>query len=219
MVEMFFRSDDRLLTIASQLRPVVDARPDHVTIVCMRFRLLAFVLVWVALTGGPCGQQIELEAKSMSKGDLPIGFPTEVLDAGFAVVALTVRNGSDESIQVSPDLIQAWSPKKKRLSRVPPAKILPKMMKFYRGRSGMAGEEIYTGSNVPSGGSSSTGDKSHSAALVERLRVLLEGYQLKEGSLDTEESVQGYLYLKSKKRGAQLSGGRVELGGAGAVIE
>jgi len=196
---------------------------SNVTIVPMRKRPPVFALVWLALAWSLYGQDMELKARSMSKGVLPIGFPTEILDAGFAVIELTIINKGESLKEVSPDLILTWSPKKKRLSRVPPSKIIPKMMKFYRGRNRIGGD-IYTGSSLPprgnaGGATAGSRARSYSVVAVQQLRVILEGYQLKEGSLEGGESIQGYIYVKSKKRSAQLSGGKVELAQISAVIE
>ena len=184
-----------------------------------------FALLWLALAWSLYGQDMELKARSMSKDDLPIGFPTEILDAGFAVIELTIINKGESSMEVSPDRVLTWSPKRKRLSRVLPSKILPKMMKFYRGRNGIDGN-IYTGSSLPpppggNPGYATAGSmaKSYAAVAVQQIRVILNGYQLKKGSLAGRESMQGYIFVKSKKQGAELSGGKVKMDQTSAVIE
>ncbi len=196
---------------------------SNVTIVSMRKHPPAFALLWLALAWSLYGQDMELKARSMLKGTLPIGFPTEILDAGFAVIELTIINKGESSKEVSPDTILTWSPKKKRLSRVLPSKIMPRMMKFYRGQNRIGGD-IYTGSSLPPGGNSGgvtagSRARSYSVVAIQQLRIILEGYQLKKGALEGGESIQGYIYVKSKKRGVQLAGGKVEIDQTSAVIE
>lgn len=198
---------------------------SKVTIIPMHKRPLVFALVWLILAWSLHGQDMDLKARSMSKDYLPIGFPTEILDAGFAVIELTIINKGESSMEVSPDRVLTWSPKRKRLSRIQPSKMLPKMMKFYRGRSGIDGD-IYTGSNLPPPPGGNPGDatagsmaRSYSAVALQQLRVILNGYQLKKGSLAGGESIQGYIFVKSKKRGAQLSGGKVAMDQISTVIE
>ena len=170
-----------------------------------------------------CGQGIELQARSIPKGDLPIGFPVQVLDAGFAVIDVTVGNTGEAPIQVARDLIQAWSPKKKKLAQVPSTKILPKLAKFYRAGSTGIGGDVYgggAGTTQPSPPARSpTADNSYSVIITEQLRVVLDGYRLKQGALEPGESIQGFIYVKSKQSGSKLVGGKVALGGATAVIE
>ena len=171
-----------------------------------------------------CGQSIELRARSIPKGDLPLGFPVQVLDAGFAVIDVTVGNTGEAPIQVAPDLVQAWSPKKKKLAQVPSTKILPKLVKFYRAGSTGIGGEVYAGGpatarrSAPAGNPNAS-NSSYSVIITEQLRLVLDGYRLKQGALQPGESIQGFIYVKSKHWGPKLAGGKVALGDATAEIE
>ena len=170
------------------------------------------------------GQSIELQATSIPKGDLPVGFPEQVLDAGFAIIEVTVGNNGEAPVQVAPDLVQAWSPKKKKLVQVPSTKILPRLVKFYRvGGAGVA-SEVYAGGPAtsrptPPAGNPKADNSNYSVIITQQLRVVLDGYRLKQGTLEPGESIQGFLYVKSKHRGRKLAGGKVTLGDATAVIE
>ena len=170
------------------------------------------------------GQSIELQARSIPRGDLPVGFPEPVLDAGFAIIEVTVGNSGEAPVQVAPDLVQAWSPRKKKLAQVPSTKILPKLVKFYRGGGAGVGGQVDAGGLAtsrpsPPAGSPKAGDSSYSVIITQQLRVVLDGYRLKQGTLEPGESIQGFIYVKSKHRGRKLAGGKVTLGDATAVIE
>ena len=184
---------------------------------------LALLFLFGASSTFLCGQSIELRARSIPKGDLPVGFPVQALNAGFAVIDMTVGNPGQAPIQVSPDLVQAWSPKNKKLAQVPPTKILPKLMKFYRAGSTGIGGDVYAGgpgtTQPTAPARKPTVDNSYSMIITEQLRVLLEGYRLKQGALEPGESIQGFIYVKSKHSGSKLAGGKVALGDATAVIE
>ena len=170
------------------------------------------------------GQSVELQARSIPKGDLPVGFPEQVLDAGFAILEVTVANSGEVPVQVAPDLVQAWSPQKKKLAQVPSSKILPKLVKFYRAGSAGVESEVYAGGPAtsrptPPAGSPKADDSSYSVIITKQLRVVLDGYRLKQGTLESGKSIQGFIYVKSKHRGRKLAGGKVTLGDATAVIE
>ena len=170
------------------------------------------------------GQSINLQARSIPRGDLPVGFPEPVLDAGFAIIEVIVANSGEAPVQVAPDLVQAWSPKKKKLAQVPSSKILPKLVKFYRGSGARVDGEVYTGGPAtslpnPPAGNPKAGDSSYSVAITQQLRVVLDGYRMKQGALQPGESIQGFIYVKSKYRGRKLAGGKVTLGDASAIIE
>ncbi len=169
------------------------------------------------------GQGIELQARSVPRGELPIGFPEEILDAGFAIIEVTVVNREESPVQVGPEMVQAWSRGNKRLAQVTSTKILPKLLKFYRG-SGPRGGEVYaggpaTGRPAASGGNEDSDADTYSALLTQQFKLVLDGYRLNPGPLDAGESIQGYIYVKSKHRGRKLAGGKVTLNDASAVIE
>ena len=170
------------------------------------------------------GQSVELQARSIPKGDLPVGFPVQVLDAGFAVIEVTVGNTGEVPVQVAPEMVQAWSPKKKKLAEVPSTKILPKLVKFYRGGSAGVGGEVYAGGPATSRpstppGNPKAGNTSYSVIITQQLRLVLDGYRLKQGALKAGESIRGFIYVKSKHWGPKLAGGKVMLSDASALIE
>ena len=186
-------------------------------------RILILTLVWFVFPYNLCGQELEMKGRSLAKAELPLGFPMEVLDAGFAVIEITVKNKKDASVQLRPDRILIRGPNKKKLSRVSPEKILAKLKKFFRGQYGSE-REVYTGSSLPPPGDSQgeirdVGGAGILGSVLNQMVVILTGYQLKGGSLEKGEFIQGYIYVKSKKWGPRLSGGRVQLDDSNTFIE
>ncbi len=170
------------------------------------------------------GQSIELQARSIPKDELPIGFPEQVLEAGFAVIEVTVGNTGEALVQVEPERVQAWSPRKKKLAQVPSAKILPKLLKFYRGGNAGVGGEVHAGG--PATGlpraparNPNADNSSYSVILTQQFKVVLDGYRLKQRALQAGESIKGFIYVKSKHWGQKLAGGKVTLSDASTVIE
>ena len=171
-------------------------------------------------------QDFEISARSLGKKDLPIGFPIQTLDSGFAVIEITVTNAGQEPRELDPASLELSAPRKGKLARVRPTKIVPKLLKFYRpGRAGGTGASTfghpYPGNpdQLPASLPPSPKDAGYSADTARNLRTILEGYEMKSGSLDGGVSNQGYLYVKSKKWGNQLTGGQVRLGQVVSVIE
>ncbi len=184
---------------------------------------LALLLLFGVSSTFLAGQGIELQARSIPKDGLPVGFPVQVLDAGFAVIDVTVVNQGEVPVPVAPDLVQAWSLKNKKLAQVPSTKVLAKLAKFYRAANSGIGGDVYAGgpgTTQPSAPARKpTSDNSYSVIITEQLRLVLDGYRLKQGALEPGESIQGFVYVKSKHSGSKLAGGRVALGDATAVIE
>ena len=185
---------------------------------------LALLFLFGVSSAFLCGRSIELQVRSIPKGDLPVGFPVQVLDAGFAVIDVTVGNPGEAFIQVAPELVQAWSPRNKKLANVPSTKILAKLAKFYRAGSTGTDGDVYAGGagTIPPSAPArnpTVDNNSYSAIITEQLRLVLDGYRLKQGALAPGESIQGFIYVKSKHSGSKLAGGKVALGDATAVIE
>ena len=182
-------------------------------------RMLVLTLVWLSSPNNLCGQELELKARSLAKAELPLGFPMEVLDAGFAVIEITLKNNRDSAVELRPDRILIRSANKKKLSRVSPEKILAKLKKFFRGQYGME-RDVYTGSSLPPpGGKNDLGGAGILGPVLNQILVILKGYQLKGGSLEKGELIQGYIYVKSKKWGPSLSGGRAQLDDSTTLLE
>jgi len=183
-------------------------------------RILILSLVWFVSPNSLCGQELELKARSLAKPELPLGFPMEVLDAGFAVIEIIVKNKKDSAVQLRPDRILIRGTNKKKLSRVSPKKIIGKLKKFFRGQYGIE-REVYTGSSLPPPGDyqGDTGGAGILGPVLNQILVILKGYQLKGGSLEKGELIQGYIYVKSKKWGPSLSGGRAQLDDSTTLLE
>lgn len=167
-------------------------------------------------------REVELSAKSLQRRDLPDDFPDRVLEVGFAVIEVEVRNVSNGERQLKLEDIQVISRKNKTLKRALPTEIAPKIFKFYQGSTARVHGETYAGlppyasPRVRNRNSTTIGvtpsRPTVSAGLGPQLRAVLEHYELKTAPLPAGKSLLGYIYVKSKKTGKKLSGGRVKLG-------
>ncbi len=169
---------------------------------------------------------LEVTAVSLRKGDLPNGFPFQVLHEDFAILGLTVTNHSSEPVMFDPESLQVLGPGGKKLKRALPTDVTPKLIKYYKsGQLGVHGE-IFAGGRptrrqwgrVPNveprpraGG--------YSIEVPERIREILEYYEVQPGQIEPGQETTGFLYVKSKKVGSKLSGGKVQLDQKGVPIE
>ena len=173
------------------------------------------------------GEGVFVEVKSLRKKDLPRGFPFQVFQEGFAILGVVVRNDSSASFHIDPEVMEARNHKKKRIKRARSTDITPKIMKYHRaGQMGNQGG-IYSGGRSPQdpryggqdprygrgtrtvrtvdiGGGSQPGVVGAGAA--QKVRALLEEYEIQPRTIPAGESVEGFFYLKSKKSGRKLSG-------------
>jgi hypothetical protein len=174
---------------------------------------------------------VEITAESVMRSDLPNDFPFQVFDVGFAVLKIRVKNVSNQQAVLDPATFQAKDPKGKRLKRVEPVEVTPKLMKFYRsgGPPSIHGEvgygyPPYPGAYPPHRDRRPTVGVGVPAGKVDVstggvLRELLERYQLSLVVLEPGQEVQGFIYLESKKSGRALSGGRVTLADLATEIQ
>ncbi len=174
-----------------------------------------------------------VEVKSLRKKDLPRGFPFQVLQEGFAILGVVVRNDSSTSFHIDPEVMEARNHKKKRIKRARSTDITPKIMKYQRaGRMGTGGgiyssgrdprygrqDPRYGGPNpggvgrtrqigrtVDVGGGGSTPGVVR-AGEAQKVRALLDEYEFQPRTIPAGESLEGFFYLKSKKSGRKLSG-------------
>lgn len=174
---------------------------------------MALLISVLLLASTPQVQEITFDVFSLKRSDLPDDFPLQVLDVGFAVLKLKVRNGSAGTWTFHPAALQVFERGGKKLDRAIPTEITPKLMKFYRGgQLDISGEGYYGRRPTPQeqqrvptvepGARTGT----VSATLGSRLRAILEHYEVKPVDVAPGQTWEGFLYLKSKKTGSRLSG-------------
>ncbi len=177
------------------------------------------VLVWLTLLlGSAAGDGLTVEAKPLKRNELPDRFPWRVQDVGFAVVQVRLHNPTTHAWTFNPQTVQVLSSKKKKLKLASPEEMTPKLMKIYSStRQGVHGAAHVGRQPTPSEWERvPTVDPNRSPGTVsvdqgQRLRSLLEEFEIGEVTLQPGESKQGLLYVKSKKTGARLYGGILRL--------
>lgn len=192
----------------------------------MPMRILICVVL-AALTPpsiGAIGDSVEVEATVIERKHLPDHFPFQLLDVGFAIVEVKVSNTGNQVLDFDASTVKVFEKKGKELEVPPMTEIVPKLIKFYRGtRLGIHGEARYGYPGysripgrpgvVPGPTISPNPDAgSISVSLADELREKLEAQQLQSALLEPGTSVEGYIYLKSKKSGRKLLGGFVQVG-------
>jgi hypothetical protein len=185
----------------------------------------AFLILTGLLFVQPLGSPVDLRTASFSRADLPDDFPFQALYENFAVIQVTISNNSKETWSFEPDDLQVFAPGGKKLKRALPTQITPKLIKYYKGNQAGIHGEIYAGGRPPYNQRQQTPTiepssrpRSYSISIPERIREILEYYELKPAEIEPGQRVEGFLYLKSKKHGTKLSGGKAALGGVSAVI-
>ncbi|MCZ6769361.1 MAG: hypothetical protein O7D93_08965 [Acidobacteria bacterium] len=171
------------------------------------------VISFLLLASTPQIEEITFEVSSLKQSELPDDFPWQILNEGFAVLKLRIRNGSSGIWTFDPGEVEVFESGGKTINRAAPTEITPQLMKFYRGgQLGIYGE-AYSGGRptreewervptVEPGARAGT----VSVNVAQRLRAILEHYQLKQVEVAPGETLEGFLYLKSKKTGSKLSG-------------
>ncbi len=165
----------------------------------------------------------------MRRQDMPNDFPYQMFQEGFAVLEVRLTNRSGEARQIQPDEIGIFASAKKKLEQAPTTEIAPRLLKYYV-RSGGVHPSVYgdarSGYPYPADPNRARYESRNEttvgvpgqagkvdAGTGTELRSRLEMYRLKPGDLEVGGQVHGYLYVKSKKSGAALSGGYIVVGG------
>lgn len=177
-----------------------------------------FLLALAVVQPGP----VLIDAASQKKKDLPNDFPFQIFDVGFAVIRVEIENSTSGSLSIDPDSMLVRAPGGKALKRARPEEITPKLMKYYsgipragRGLGGPMPAPREPGAEVdPRAGSGTV-----SIEVPARIRSILAHYEIAPGVLEPGQKAEGFLYVRSKKSGSHLSGGRVELPGGAADIK
>jgi hypothetical protein len=184
----------------------------------MRFflPLSAALVLTVAAVGA---EGVTLEADSVMRRDLPNDFPLHLLDAGFAILQVRLENHSDDSVEFDVDRVEAYSPRKRRLERALPTEIAPELIKYYRsgsrdlhGRTESRWPRYPTDAHRRRSPTVGTGPGMIDAGMGTQLRETLERYEVKSAVLGPGQSLEGFLYVKSKDSGQRLSGGFLKVG-------
>jgi hypothetical protein len=193
-----------------------------------------FVLVLLSVLVGiqgdvPAG--VLIEAVSVQRKDLPNDFPFRIFDQGFAILNIRVENRSEEDWHLEVEKIHAYDPKGKELDPAVHTEITPKLMKLRSGGGtagiyGQGSSDVYRRRHPAHAhpmptvtGGVDTGVGTVSAGKAQEIRAILERYEIHSAVLKPGEATEGYYYLKSKKSGRALSGGRVEVAGVPAGLK
>ena len=192
---------------------------------------LHFLGLMVGLVGTAGGAQLEMTAESLRRADLPNNFPFQILNEGFAIIRVTLRNTNDVESALDFSGFSCRGPGNKKLKRALPTEITPKLMKYYQGGTlGIHGEVRVGRQPNPndlrrpptvSGAPTVSGDRTGTAIDVStgsRLRAILEEFELSDDPLAGGDTREGFIYLKSKKSGTRLRGSSVQLQDARATI-
>ncbi len=165
--------------------------------------------------------QMEAEAEFLSRPELPKDFHFPLLELGFQVLRLRLRNDS-ELVWTVPESIQIEDPKGKTLRLVTPSEMTPKIVgsKLFRARQRV--RDVGPAESVPiypNPGNyrrypqgRSAGPAMISVGAAEKVRETLEQYHLEGRELQPGAGLEALIYIKSKKKPNQLEGSRVRLG-------
>lgn len=185
--------------------------------------LMCAVLVALTALGLHAAGSVEGEATVIEKRHLPDHFPFQLLDQGFAIVEVRVSNTGNQALDFDASSVKVFEKKGKELEVALMTEMVPKLVKSYRGtRLGIHGEGRYGYPGysripgrpgiVPGPTISPNPDVgSISVTLADELREKLEAQQLRSALIEPGTSVEGYVYLKSKKSGKKLLGGFVQV--------
>lgn len=164
---------------------------------------------------------IQLEAKPLTRRELPDDFPATVLEKDFAILEIRLTNNTENPWDLDVALFKAFSKKGKEIERALATDIAPELVKFYTSSGG----GVYTqqrGYGYPSGPYRRTPERAGvigtpsvartvPVTLGTELREKLEGFEIQTGTVLPGETVQGFFYLKSKESGNNLKGGYLQL--------
>jgi hypothetical protein len=169
------------------------------------------------------------QVTSMRRQDMPNDFPYQIFQEGFAVLEVRITNQSGEAQQILPEEIKVFGPRKKELKQAQSTEVAPRLLKYYV-RSGGIHPSVYgdarRGYPYPADPNRARYESQNEttvgvpgqagkldAGTGSELRSKLEEYRLKSVSLEDGGEVHGYLYVRSKKSGAGLSGGYIVVDG------
>lgn len=183
-----------------------------------------FLLLWTAMSAQSASVQVD--AQFVMRRDLPEGFPVRAQDKGYAVLHLKIANAGTSAYDFDPVRVSVRNPKGKALKSALPEEITPKIVKAYQGRGAALNADIWSGARPedlrarpgPGSAPAASGPNIISLDMVHRLRAALEHFELDAAEIAPGETLEGYLYFKSKHTGRALAGSKVVLDGIEAVV-
>lgn len=173
--------------------------------------------------GAPTQTDVAIEAQSLSRRDLPEGFPYDTLHEGFAVLQIRIANRSQEPFQFDPGSFEVRENGKKKRKRARSTDITPKLMNRYSARTIGASGEIFVGGRLPPSapgrvpdqrdlqrnpplGPGGGGAGTVSIETVRLIRESLEKAEIQPATVAPGDTVEGLFYVESKKAGAAFKG-------------
>ncbi len=163
--------------------------------------------------------EIKVEAYFLSMHRLPAEVDFSLLNSGFGVLYLKIRNDSKALLPLDPDATALSDPQNKPVARAIPTEIAPKVVdKWSGGKSNVSVEQ--GGTMDPYGRRWATGPqvsvgrdeaKVVQASKGQQIREVLERYQLKKAELQPGEEIEVLLYFKTKKYPLDLAGSKLTL--------
>jgi hypothetical protein len=146
---------------------------------------------------------------------VPNDFPFQILSEGFAIIELEVANSGSGDFELTFDEIRVVDSKGKMIERALSTDMAPKVFKYYKGSRQVIHGEGHVGAVGPRTPTRTVGihppAPSISADTGQRIRALLESYEIQPGVIAPQESRAGYFYLKSKRSGRKLQGASVHI--------
>lgn len=181
--------------------------------------MVLFILACLILNQPAAAEGLELVVESVQKKDLPDDFPFHMLNKNFAVLKIVIRNNSKETWSLRLEETQAYSKKGKEIERALSTDIAPEIVELYtRTSRGVHGEgyygrrpSTYEMSRAPTV-QTAPGVRAVSASIGEEIRALVEKFEIQDQDIEPGQAISGYYYLKSKKSGRELAGGRFKAG-------
>ncbi len=162
---------------------------------------------------------VKVEAYFLSMHRLPAELDYSILNSGFGVLYLKIRNDSNAPLPLDPDAAALSDPKNKLVARAVPTEIAPKVVdKWSGGKSNVqTGQGRYIdpyGRRWSTGPEVSIGrDEARvvQASKGQQIREVLERYQLKKADLKPGEEIEVLLYFKTKKYPLDFVGAKLQL--------
>ncbi len=174
-----------------------------------------FLSVWLQAPS----PDVKVEAYFLSMHRLPPEVDYSILNSGFGVLYMKIRNDLSTPLPLDPDAAVLTDPKNKPVARAVPTEIAPKVVdKWSGGKSTLqTGQGRYID---PYGRRWSTGPEvtigREEARVVhaskgQQIREILERYQLKKADLNPGEEIEVLLYFKTKKYPLDFVGAKLQL--------
>lgn len=181
----------------------------------MQLLTCLFLSLWLQ-TPAPA---VQVEAYFLSMHRLPQDIDFSVLNSGFGVLYLKIKNNTSAPVALDPAIARLSDPKNKPVERALPTEIAPKVVDKWSGGKGnvsigQGGRMDPYGRRWPTGPEVSMGrddTRVVQAGKGQQIREVLERYQLKKAELQPDEEIEVLLYFKTKKHPLDLAGAQLTL--------